>query len=280
MIHNTDFKFVFFGSPRYAEIVLEALIKNGYVPELVVCNPDRLVGRKRVLTAPETKVLAEKHNIAVFQPESLRGDINWAINWADIDFSIVAVYGQIIPEEIIELPRLGTLGLHPSWLPKYRGPSPIKSVILAGERWTAATIYQMDKGMDSGPTLWGKPIEIKEGENAEDLGERLWQEEADGLLSILPDFLAGKLEARPQNHELATYTKMFETKDGEVDMQKDSPEQIYRKILALYEEPGVYTFNFTGREGKRVKLLEASMNDDELKVTRIHEAGKNPIDIS
>lgn len=270
-------RFVFFGSPHYAEIVLAKLIEKGYKPELVVCNPDRPAGRKRIITPPETKVLAERHGIEVLQPEKINSPINWAINWQDIDFSVVAAYGQIIPLEVIELPRLGTLGLHPSWLPKYRGPSPIKSVILNGERWTAATIYQMDEGMDSGPTLWGKPIEIKEGESAKELGERLWKEEAEGLVSILPAFLAEKLEERPQNHELATYTKMFETKDGEVDMEKDAPIEIYRKILALAEEPGVYTLNFPSREGKRVKLLEAKYRNSEVIVKKIKPEGKREI---
>lgn len=276
------FKFVFFGSPRFARIALEQMINAGMKPVLVVCNPDRPAGRKLVITAPETKVLAEKHNIEVFQPESLK-DIppagGWPIDWAEIDFSIVAAYSQIIPKSIIELPRFETLGIHPSWLPKYRGASPIQSVLINGEELTAVTIYQMDEKLDHGPTLWGKPIEIAKNETYLSLEEKLAIEGGKGMAEIANDFMAGKIEAREQNHEIATFTKKFETKDGEVDMAKHSAIEIYRKIQALNPEPGVYTFNFPSREKKRVKLLEAQMKDGELKVTKIQEAGKNPMDL-
>ena len=127
-------KYIFFGSPKFAEIVLQELLTASLKPVAVVTNPDRPVGRKGIITPPLVKVLAEKHGIPVFQPAKL-SDLkieNWKLEIGEIDLAVVAAYAKIIPQSVLDLPKLGTLGVHPSLLPKYRGSSPIQASILGG----------------------------------------------------------------------------------------------------------------------------------------------------
>jgi len=151
-----EYKYVFFGTPRFAEIVLDGLLSGGFVPTAIVCNPDRPLGRKKIITPPPTKQLIEKYNaaysanVAIFQPEKLDDAFIAQLRALDLDFFVVAAYAKIIPHAVLAIPLFGTLGTHPSLLPSYRGASPIQSVILAGETTTGSTIYQMDEKMDHG----------------------------------------------------------------------------------------------------------------------------------
>ena len=138
MNSNTGNNFIFFGSPKFAEIILNNLIKSDFKPHLIVCSPDRPLGRKQIITPPPVKILAEKNSIKIYQPEKL--DIkNWQSEISEnFDFAIVAAYSKIIPKEILKLFPLGIIGVHPSLLPKYRGASPIQSAILSGEEESGA----------------------------------------------------------------------------------------------------------------------------------------------
>lgn len=272
-----SFRFAFFGSPDYARIVLSSLLEAGIKPEFVVCNPDKPVGRKKVITSPPVKDLALSQGVTVLQPATKSEILNLVPRLKELDFSVVAAYSKILPKAVVDAPRLGTLGVHPSWLPKYRGPSPIRSVILDGADKTAVVIYKMDEGMDSGPTLWGQPFELRGDEYLEEIAPKLWEAGGKGLVKLIPNFLEGAAIEREQDHSKATFTKMFSTADGEVDMQNDSAQAIYRKVRALNPEPGVFTLNFPGREGRRVKILKAHLEGGALVVTSIHEAGKKPI---
>jgi methionyl-tRNA formyltransferase len=139
-------RYVFFGTPRFAEIVLRKLLDAGMPPVALVCNPDRPVGRKKIVTSPPTKTLATNNRtpIEILQPEKLDEAFMEQLQTLRPDFFVVAAYAKIIPKAVLAIPRLGTLGVHPSLLPKYRGASPIQSVILNGERETGVTIYAMD----------------------------------------------------------------------------------------------------------------------------------------
>ncbi len=267
-------RFIFFGTPRFAEIVLKRLIETGFIPAAVITNPDRPVGRKKILTPPLVKKLALANKIKVFQPEKLKIE-NWPLKIGDIDIAVVAAYAKIIPKSILEIPKAGALGVHPSLLPKYRGATPIQSALLAGEKTTGTTIYKMDEQLDHGEIIATNEIPIAEEETYLTLEEKLALAGAELVIKNLQELVLGKSTFEEQNHSEATYTKKFKTEDAQVDM-KTSPIEIYRKIQALNPAPGVWTMNFQGLEGKRVKLLEAQYQNNEIRVTKIQIEGKKP----
>lgn len=242
-------KYVFFGSPRFAEVVLEKLIAAGLPPALVVCNPDRPVGRKKILTPPPAKVLAAKHGLPFWQPEKLEG---WADHFAGAEFAVLAAYAKILPEELIKHFPRGIIGVHPSLLPKYRGATPIQSAILAGEQETGTALFLLDAKVDHGPVLALRPLAIAETDNYLTLMEKLAVLSGELLTEVLPQYLSKTLTASPQNDALASYTKKFAAEDGYADLEKDPPSLIKNKIRALNPEPGVYTI----RSGKRYKILD------------------------
>jgi len=278
-------KYIFFGTPDFAAVILEKLIKAGFVPEAVVCNPDKPVGRKKIITPPPTKISAQKYNIPVLQPEILANykfpalSAGRQIPNSKFDFFIVAAYAKIIPEEILNVPRLGVIGVHPSLLPKYRGPSPIQSVILNGEAETGATLFLADEKADHGKIISSVKYQVSSSDNYEFLNKKLAELGADLLVEALPKFIKGEINPLFQDESQATYTKKFITEDGYVDLAKDEPIIIERKIRALNPEPGVWTMMEIKSEKKRVKLLESELVDGRLKLTKIQVEGGKPQDI-
>ncbi len=277
---NKDMKFVYFGSFHLSADILQLLVASGYTPAAVVCSPDRPAGRKKILTAPAVKQLILEKNwpIAILQPEKSPEAIA-ELKKIGADFFIVMGYPQIIGQDILNLARLGTIGVHPSLLPKHRGASPIQTAILNGETETGVTLYQMDEKMDHGPIIANDKLQIADDETNPRLEKKLAKIAADLLIGALPKILAGSIKPAEQDHSLATFTKKFTTADGQVDMFKDDPKTIFNKIRAFNPEPSVWTMNFPGYEGKRVKLLAATFQDSKLKITEIHPEGKKPIQL-
>jgi methionyl-tRNA formyltransferase len=270
--------FAYFGSFDRSAEILSYILEGGYVPALVICSPDRPAGRKKILTPPAVKqlILEKNWNIPLVQPEQ-PNDVIPQLKTLNADFFIVMGYPHIIGKEILDLPRLGTIGIHPSLLPKYRGASPMQSVLLNGEKETGVSVYLMDPKMDHGPLLAVRAFEIAPDETNVSLGHKAARVAGELVVETLPKFMAGEITPQEQDHHQATFTKKFTTADGQVDMIKDSPEDIYRKIRAFNPEPSVWTMNFPGREGKRVKLLGAQMREGKLAVTEIQPDGKKPI---
>ena len=281
-------KCVFFGTPEFAAIILEKLIKVGFIPEAVVCNPDRPVGRKKIITPSPVKArimnyeLGIRDKIKILQPEKLDSSL-FIIPNSSFDVFVVAAYSQIIPKEILEIPRLGTIGVHPSLLPKYRGSSPIQSAILNGDKETGVTLYLMDDKMDHGPILSQRELEFSIFNfQFSILYQKLAELSADLLIETLPKFLNREIEPITQNESQATYTKKFITEDGRIDPEDLSAAQngaslekaimIERKIRALNPEPGVFTFI----NGKRVKLLEAKISEGKIVIIKTQIEGKKP----
>ncbi|MGC9611021.1 MAG: methionyl-tRNA formyltransferase [Minisyncoccia bacterium] len=264
-------KYLFFGTPEFAAIILEKLIGAGFAPAGVICNPDRPVGRKKVITPPPTKVLAQKYGIPVSQPEKLK---DFKINNAD--FAIVAAYSKIIPKDILESFKLGVIGVHPSLLPKYRGATPIQTAILNGEKETGVTLYLMDEKVDHGAIISASKLPISDSDTYETLEKKLAEAAGDLLVKIIPGFIGKKIESEPQDENRATYTKKFETKDAQVDLEKDNPVEIERKVRALNPEPGAWTM----KDGRRMKILEAELNPPtgggKLVLKKIQYEGKKP----
>lgn len=272
MLQTTKFKYAFFGTPEFAKIVLEELITAGFPPYTVVCNPDRPVGRKKIITAPPTKVLAKKYEISVAQPETKEDIPNFLGD--SFDFFIVAAYSKILPKYVIDLPKLGVIGVHPSLLPKYRGATPIQSALLAGETETGTSLFMIDEKVDNGPILAAKKLSI-EHNDYKTLENRLAHLSGQLLAEILPSFIAGKIKSQPQNDDEATFTKKFSSEDGQVDLTKDDPVIIERKIRALGAEPGVWAI----KDGRRAKLLKAELENGQLKLRRIQFEGGIPQDL-
>jgi len=299
-------RYIFFGTPQFAAIILEKLINNGFIPEAIVCNPDKPVGRKKIITPPPVKQVITnlKAQSAIFQPENL-SDVKSQLSKVNCQIFIVAAYAQIIPKEILEIPRLGTIGVHPSLLPKYRGPTPIQTAILNGEEKTGVTLFLMDEKMDHGPIISSEKLVMSNEETTETLTKKLAELGAELLIEILRKLgspTSPKLTMRnikevgipgiklyPQDESQATYTKKFSTQDAYIeplDLEKAQQAggeiaiQIDRKIRALNPEPGAWTLRQAQGKPKRVKILEAKLTPEgKLKLKKIQFEGKKPIEI-
>jgi methionyl-tRNA formyltransferase len=278
-------KYIFFGTPEFAATILEKLIKAGFVPEAAVCNPDKPVGRKKIITSPPVKKVVreyvESSRVKIFQPET-KNDllrIKPLLLTTNPDLLIVAAYSQIIPKKILEIPRLGTIGIHPSLLPKYRGASPIQTAILNGDEKTGVTLYLVDERVDHGPILTKSDVLISKSETYKSLHEKLAELGADVLIETLPDIENKIKNAKPQEESFLSYTKKFTTEnafikpeDLEISQNKggEMALQIERKIRALNPEPGPWTII----NNKRIKLLEAQIVEGKLKLKKIQIEGK------
>ena len=250
---------LFFGTPEFALPSLEALIKNGYTVVGVVTRPDERVGRKQILTPPPVKVIAERHGIPVFQPERLaaRDFAAGKIPIPATELYIVAAYGKIIPKEILDIPRLGALNIHPSLLPRWRGPAPIQYAILHGDAETGVTIIEMDEQMDHGRVVAtrqrGMPnsqIPISKIPYSK-LYDQLAELGAELLIEILPRWIAGEMAPVAQDESKATYSKILTRDDGRIDWKK-SAEDIERMVRAFHPWPGAWTTWM--RDGKPIRV--------------------------
>lgn len=271
-------KYVFFGSPEFAEGVLRELTM---MPALVVTNPDRPVGRKRMLTPPPVKIAAARGGIPTLQPERV-GDATADLR--GFDFFVVAAYAQIIPSAILSLAARGAIGVHPSLLPRHRGASPIQTAILQGDGETGVSLYLLDAQMDRGPILAKDAVSVLPDETYSELEARLSSLGGRMLNRFLNESGSRAFSGTPQDEAQATYTAKFTTQDAFVSAedlgaaQTGHPSQasmVYAKIRAFEREPGAWTI----QNGKRIKLLRATLANGRLKLTRIQTEGKGPRDV-
>jgi len=244
---------VFFGTSEFGAIILEKMVQAGYSPVLVVTTPDMPSGRKQLLSPSPVKISAQKLNISVLQPEKLGlAKLNLAKpSLPHPDLFIVASYGKILPQKILDIPTHGTLNVHPSLLPKYRGPSPVQAVILNGEEETGATIMLLDEKMDHGAILAQQELKISKPTYIE-LHNTLAEIGANLLIETIPHWLEGALTPITQDHSKATYTKHIKKEDGHIDW-KNPALYIERQVRAFNPWPGTYT-TF---QGKLLKILKA-----------------------
>ena len=237
---------IFFGTPNFVVPVLEALNKR-YDVIGVVTAPDKKVGRHNILTPSPVKQFALEHNIPVWE----MGNGKWKMENGKADLFVVAAYGKIIPQSILDLPKYGAINIHPSILPKYRGPSPITQTLLNGDRESAISIMKLDEQMDHGPLLKMIPYSIPEEATAEQLTQAMFQKSAEILPEVIDDYVAGKIKPTDQKHDEATYTHMVTKQDGYIDLSSlerlNSLEignwklEIARKIRAYYPWPTVWS---------------------------------------
>lgn len=279
---NKKLKFAFFGTSELSVKVLDILIKNGYTPDLVITAPDKPKGRKMILTPPPMKVFALEHNLKIAQPHSL-STYNPASSADGLQpttyhLFIVASYGKIVPKSVLEIPKFGALNVHPSLLPKFRGPSPIQSFILSGEGKTGVTIMLMDEEVDHGQIVLQQHLEapLPSVLNSKQLEEKLAELGGQMLVEVIPKWINGEIKATGQNHNQATFTKKITKEDGLVDLEKDNPEIIYRKFLAFQPWPGIYYFTQKNNSKIRVIITDMELSSiGELKINKVKPEGKN-----
>lgn len=260
----------FFGTSSFSVLVLEELKNKGFVPNLIVTTEDKPKGRKLILSPSEVKIWSEKEGIDFIQPKSLKTDEVYSkLSTLNLELFIVASYGKIIPQNILDIPPHKTLNIHPSLLPKLRGASPIQSAIL-GEKETGVTIIRLDAEMDHGPIIAQQKITIVEwppyAENLEEISAKMG---AELLANVLPFWIEGKVSEKEQNHSQATYCKKIQKSDGELNLN-DSPLINLRKIRAYHIWPGAYFIE----NNKRIIVKQAHVENNELILDRVIPEGK------
>lgn len=263
-------KIVFFGTPRFSVYVLEELKAAGMLPTLIVTAPDKPRGRGLQVHPPEVKVWAQENEVDVLQPEKLKDpDFLGELRNTEWDLFVVAAYGKILPPELLSLPRRGTLNVHPSLLPKFRGASPLQSQILADERKTGVSIMLLDEEMDHGPIVAQASIEPELWPLAYSLLEELLAREGGSLLAeVIPDWLAGRITPEDQDHAQATFTKKITKEDGFLDPEAD-PYQNYLKYQAFHLWPGVFLFANRGDRKIRLKVTDAEFSDGSFIIRKV-----------
>lgn len=239
-------KVVFMGTPVFAVSVLDGLIKN-YDVVGVVSQPDREIGRYREKVFTPVKKRALESNILVLQPEKIRNDYLDILK-LDPDIIITCAYGQIIPKEVLDYPRLGCINVHASLLPKFRGGAPIHRSIMEGEEKTGITIMYMDEKMDNGDIIKQRETEILDSDNLESLHDRLSLIGTKLLLDVLPSIIDGTNQRIKQDIDKVSYAYNIKREEELIDFSKNSRD-IFNQIRALSPAPGAY-FNFLGQEMK------------------------------
>ena len=255
-------RIIYMGTPQFAVPALEALIEHaapaallpeGYEIITVITRPDKPSGRGRDVVFSPVKQTALAHNLPVWQPGSFKKSENSeALAAYHADLYIVAAFGQILPQTVLQQPRYGTLNIHASLLPKYRGADPIAESILQGDQKTGVSIMLLDAGVDTGPVLLRRSIALTDEETTGSLTVKLADLGAQALLEALPLWIAGKIDAEPQDEQLASHTRMLKKEDGSIDWNQ-AAAVLARKIRAYQPWPGAYTY----WQGKLLKIIAA-----------------------
>jgi methionyl-tRNA formyltransferase len=270
--------FAFFGTPRFATGVLDALEKNGLLPALIITAPDKPRGRGLVLSPSPAKEWALTRGIDVVTPATLK-DPAFASELANTQWDVfaVAAYAKLIPKNILTIPKKGALNVHPSLLPKFRGPSPVLSAILADERATGVTIMQMNEAMDAGPVVAQAKVELEEsawppkGSEFEDL---LAQEGGNLLSEVMPLWIKGDITPEPQDERKAIATRKFSDEDAKIDLAGNAHEQLL-KIRAFDKNPRAY---FLTPQHKRMIITDATISDGKLQIIKVIPEGKKEME--
>ncbi len=247
---------IFFGTPEFVSPVISTLVENFSLVALVT-TPDVESGRKKTLTPPPVKILGDQMGIPVLQPKKLDEQTIETLKAFKPDLFIVAAYGKIIPQSVLDIPRFGSINIHPSLLPKFRGPSPIQAVLLAGEKETGVTLIEMDEKMDHGPILEQVTVQLFPTDTLDSLHSSLFQKAAGMLPEVIRGYASGKRKGTEQLHERATYCKLVTKEDAFINpLHLPEKEHIDRMIRAYYPWPVAWTtLLFPDGKEYRVKFL-------------------------
>ena len=263
-------KIVFFGTPDFAIPTLQSLIDSKHTVLAVVTQPDKPVGRNGKVVFSPVKTLALKHNIPVLQYEKIRRDGVEELKSLNADVFVTAAYGQILSKDILEASKFGVFNVHGSLLPKYRGAAPIQWAIINGEKTTGITILKSDVGMDDGNIILSKSVDIKDGETAGELFNRLKVIGAECLMEALTQLENGTITYTPQNHSEATTCKMLKKELCKIDFNKTTNE-IINLILGLNPWPVAEIYFKEGR----FKVYKAQNANEKINSFNINPNAKN-----
>jgi methionyl-tRNA formyltransferase len=231
---------IFAGTPEFAVAALKALVEGGVVPCAVLTQPDRPAGRGKRLTASPVRQYALEQRIRTMQPTSLRDAKAVAeLQALRPDIMVVAAYGLILPQAVLDIPRAGCLNVHASLLPRWRGAAPIQAAILAGDAETGVCLMSMEAGLDCGPVYASETVSIGERETAGELHDRLAGAGAGLLLQHLGDIIEGGVTATQQDENLASYAPKIKTADAAIDWQRSAAE-LDRQVRAFNPVPGAW----------------------------------------
>ena len=251
-------KIIFAGTPEFAAVALKALIEAGHEIVLTLTLPDRPSGRGMKLTPSPVKVMAEQHGIPVWQPERLRTPEQQApVAAAQADVMVVVAYGLILPQAVLDLPKLGCLNIHASLLPRWRGAAPIQRAILAGDAETGVTIMQMDAGLDTGDMLSVHAIPIAPDDNAASLHDKLADQGAQAIVAALTDLPALQAKRQKQSETGISYAEKLKKEEAAIDWNLPAA-QLDRMIRAFNPFPSAQTT----QQGAALKLWRASVTDN------------------
>lgn len=261
-------KIVFMGTPEFALPSLKRLL-SGHEVLAVVTQPDRPAGRKRAMRQSPVKQMAQSADIPVFQPRRLRDQaaIETLMRF-DAELFVVVAFGQILPQEVLDLPRHGTLNVHASLLPRWRGAAPIQAAIRAGDMISGITIMLLDAGLDTGPILTQRTVQLSTDETGQSLHDRLSKLGADLLLETLPRYISGEISPKAQDDKLATYAPQIDKGEGEIDWSLPAVE-VDQMVRAFTPWPGTQT----SWDGKELKVISGRAGAGEAAPGMVVESG-------
>lgn len=254
----SEMKIIFMGTPDFAAVLLRTLAEKGYNICAAVSQPDKPKGRGLSLCPTPVKSAAQEKNIPVFQPESLKnGELKPLLESVRPDLIIVAAYGKILPEYVLNAPRLGCVNAHASLLPEYRGASPIQRCIIDGKKETGVTAMYMEKGLDTGNIILSEKVKIEDCDTAQTLHDKLADTAGSVIIKTIERFERGDFSSEKQDGEKASYAHMLTKAEGEIDWSKTSDE-VYNLIRGMDPWPMAYTY----LEGKRFVPYECKKSDE------------------
>ena len=283
-IENLSYPTIFFGSEENSVIILKKLISLPYLKIVaVVTQPPRPKGRKQILTPTPVNQFAQKHHLTILTPQKLdQKVINYFNKGKKPKLGVLAAYGKIIPQKLIDIFSWGIINIHPSLLPQFRGPTPVEMALLSGQKETGVSIFLIDFQVDHGPLLTQTKEKICLHDSQESLSKRLFKLGAETLANTLPQYLSKQITPTPQNHQKATFTKLLNRDDGYIKygalkkaINQGGPKaiKIERKIRAYHPWPGTFTKIKTQ---KRMKILKAHLENNRLILEQIQLEGKKP----
>lgn len=237
---KSEARIIFMGTPEISSRVLEGLILDGFNIVALIAQPDRPVGRKKILKPVPTKEVASKYNIPVYQPVKIRKEYEF-VNELKPDLILTLAYGQIVPQGLLDIPTLGALNLHGSLLPKYRGAAPIQYALLNNETKTGMTLMRMVKEMDAGEMFDTEEVVIDEEDNSTSLFIKMGDAALTLAKRAIPLFLEGKLKGVPQDESKITFAPSIKPEEEKIDLNK-SKEEIFGQIRALSDLPGAFLY--------------------------------------
>lgn len=277
--NTNSLRFAFFGTPLLAKETLEILHTHGYTPSIIITAPDARSGRGMHLTPTPVKVWAYEHGIPCLCPTKITSEFIDDFKSREIELSIVVAYGKILPADLISIPNYGTLNIHYSILPQYRGASPLEQALLNGDKKTGVTIQQMAFKLDSGALLDQYEVEIPYDETKDSLRSRLTIYGAEHLVALLPHIPSAILNPVPQDESHATYCTKIKKENGLLDINGNALEN-YNKYRAFFGWPGVYFFTKKNGADIRVKITKARYENNSFIIERVIPEGRKEVSYS